>query len=331
METKTVDLSKYIQGHGLTYALTPSSTMVKATVDDAGMLSVSIDKTSTYSDYKVAIMATDSRGSAIADDVVVRRNREPVVGKRAARTDVIWLGTATGKNTEDKTIFLGPQSCKDVAPPSDSENDASCDFVDDDKDFLTFEVASSNSRNVTGAHKSKGKITLTGLKTSLLMGTIGTNIDSDADFASVAIAVRAKDSGSLFSDYREGLFLVKVNQAPVPKPGEYLADIALALNANTYSFEDSIIKMAFEDADAASLNDHTVSLKSSDSSIAKVSNSGDDPVWTVIAVGTGTATITATIKEPMSDNKKWQGLGQEATQTFEVIVRDGLPAPSSDQ
>ena len=325
-ETMTVDLPMYIKGHGLTYAPKPSSTMVMVSVDAAGMLSVSIDKMSTYTDYKVDITATDSRGSTVTDDVVVRRNRKPVVGLRALRdqaTDVIWVGTETGKNTKDLTLHLGGQSCKDTAAGGTPDN--SCDFGDDDMDSLMFEVASSNSRNVTGAHKSNksgaGMVTITGIKST---HDGGTSFD-ETNFGSVEVAVRAKDSGDLVSDYKEKLFMVKVNVAPKPKANAYLPALALALNADDTSITIDDIKAAFEDDDAENLDSHTVALKSSDPRVAKVAL-GDATDWDVTAVGVGTATITATITEPDNANSEEDGIGQKATQTFTVTVRDGTAA-----
>jgi hypothetical protein len=348
-EPKTVDLSMYIKGHDLTYALTPSSTMVTATVD-AGMLSVSIDKTSTYTDYKVDIAATDSRGGTVTDDVVVRRNRKPVVGKKAVPdatpASFVWVRTAAGKNTADLSVTLGGQSCKDVAAGATGE----CDFGDDDKDSLTFEVASSNSRNVTGAHKSKSMVTITGLKSTYVSDGDDTNDIVADNFEEVEIAVRAKDSGELFSDYKENLFIVKVNAAPMAVENKFLSALALDYGATSgeilpYSevgtyFSDPDGTIGTEADGFTGENDenaeYRIVWKSDDPRVAEVvASTADTPsagAMSIMAVGPGTATITITLTEPTGgppnetpadvNNNKHRGLGQKATQTFMVTVRD---------
>ena len=62
METLTRNLTTYIRAHRPTWTATSNSSLVTASVDAAGTLSVSIAKTSVYSDYKVTVEATDSRG-----------------------------------------------------------------------------------------------------------------------------------------------------------------------------------------------------------------------------------------------------------------------------
>ena len=337
-ETKTVDLTMYMKGDGLTYEPSVSSTMVTATVDAAGMLSVSIDKMSTYSDYKVDITATDSRGAVITDDVVVRRNQKPVTGKLEITTNEIWVGTQPKKNTADVSLTLKGNSCGGVA----ADANGACHFGDDDRDLLTFEVASGNMRLVTGAHKSNmdgtGKVTIMGQKTTLVTGTEATAINGDTVFAQVAVAVRAKDSGELDSDYKENLVLVRVNQAPKEKAKTYLPARAIPLNAATEQVTIGDLKAVFEDNDAPDLGDHTITLKSSDTSKATVTEpvgTTDTDNWVITAVGTGTATITVTLTEPEDEDitdtdDRWKGLGQTATQTFTVTVRDDVQPPAAE-
>ena len=325
METKPVDLTMYMRGHGLTYELKPSSTMVTATVDDAGMLSVSIDKMSTYSDYKVDITATDSRGTKITDDVVVRRNRKPVAGGMKMldldsevndAQNEIWVGTQEGKNTYDITLVIKGNGCK-----------ADCHFGDDDQDSLMFEVASGNMRQVTGAHKSKNMVTITGLKSSSAdMGTI---------FTAVPVAVRAKDSGKLRSNYQESFVTVNVNQAPKPKDGKHLPALALPFGGESKAvLPDAMVKDYFDDpdgpldeatpvaaSDTAAATAYVVSWKSSDLKVAAPMVDGVEGAI-ISAVGPGTATITVTLREPMDSSSMNLGMGQTATQTFMVTVRD---------
>ena len=322
MDTKTVDLTMYMRGHGLTYEPKPSSTMVMATVDDAGMLSVSIDKMSTYSDYKVDITATDSRGTKITDDVVVRRNRKPVAGMKMLDLDEaddnqndIWVGTQEGKNTYDITLVIKGNGCK-----------ADCHFGDDDQPSLVFEVASGNMRQVTGAHKSKNMVTITGLKSS--------NPDMGTVFTAVPVAVRVKDSGGLRSNYQENFVMVKVNQAPKPKDGKHLPALALPFGGISKAvLPDIMVKDYFDDpdgdlagatpvaaSDTAAATAYVVSWKSSDLKVA--APMVDDAEGAIIsAVGPGTATITVTLREPMGSDMNL-GMGQTAMQTFMVTVRD---------
>ena len=327
-ETMTRDVTTRIRAHGATWTATASSPMVTASIDAAGMLSTSIAATAAYSDYKVTVEATDSRGAKESANVTVRRNRAPTVGEGlgstgTAATDttatVVWLGTQAGKNTKDVKLVIGSSGCT-KATTTATKND--CAFGDDDK--VTFEVASGNMRLVMGAHKGDGEITVTGLK-STHDGTAEFGADQ---FDAVYLAVQAKDTGDLVSGYRERFVQVNVNAAPKAKKDAHLPARALnfgqviAVNeADDIDVDD--VKAVFEDPDAAAaLTNHTVTMKSKHPAVATITGTGP---WGLKAIGPGEATIEVTLTEPVptGDTPNYvAGLGQTAKQTFTVTVRD---------
>ena len=332
MEPRTRDLAMYFGGHVLTYAAKSSSAMVTATVTDA-MLSVSLDQMLSHTAKPmVTITATDSRGTMIENTVAVRRNRAPVAGLKVSDTAAapLWVGTQMGKNAGDVMLAIGMYGCEKIA----AADDASCHFGDDED--LTFEVAvtGNDSTFVSGMHKDKNTVTVTGLKST--HDGEGTTADG---FTQLTLDVRAKDSDGLFSEYRVGLVNVRVNGAPMPMKDKYLS--ALALNFGESSdliLPDAMLPVYFEDKDGA-LNDETasgsadsdykVTWKSNDPRVAVpmlATGEGASGGAKIKAVGPGTATITVTLREPagnMIDTPAPEtGLGQTATQTFTVVVRD---------
>ena len=337
MKTLTRDITMRIRAHNPIWTWDTSSPLVTASVDAAGMLSVSIANTTVYSDYKVTVTATDSRGAALSEEVIVRRNRKPTVGTKAVSTDIIWVGTQMGKNTQDIEIAVKGSDCT-----------TDCDFGDDD--MVTFDVVSGNMRQVTGAHKEAGKITVMGLASSWMDTRTDTTTDlaatdyEEEDFQSVYLAVRAKDTGNTYSSYRERFVHVKVNQAPMQKANAFLPALALDFGQSTAppgtvvdEIPDDIaineLKAVFEDKDALSLDDHTITVVSKTPRVASVSRvpaTGDITHWRINAVGPGEAIIEVTLKEPprapanVAEAQTNQNitLGQSAKQTFTVTVRD---------
>ena len=161
-----------------------------------------------------------------------------------------------------------------------------------------------------------------------------------ANFTAVPVAVRAKDSGKLRSNYQESFVTVKVNQAPKPKDGKHLPALALPFGGKSPAvLPDSMVGDYFDDPDgnladatpvaasSATADDtnYVVSWKSSDLKVAAPMVDGTDGAI-INAVGPGTATITVTLREPKGDTLETPapntGLGQTATQTFMVTVRD---------
>ena len=357
METLTRNLTTHIRAHRPTWTATPDSSLVTASVDAAGILSVSIAQTSVYSDYKVTVEATDSRGAKESAEVMVRRNRKPTVGTKPVAptvTDsaddgltqkVIWVGTQPGKNTKDVTITVKASGCT-----------TDCDFGDDDK--VEFDVASGNSRLAMGAHHKDGdKITVTGLMSShdgSGDGTRGSTEIQPVDFNSVFLAVRVKDTGDEYSDWRERFVRVKVNEAPRAKKNSFLPALALdfgqSTNANaTDEIPDNIlvtdIRDVFEDPDGLTdlATGYTIKVVSKHPKIASVTGlnvdgtsltAGADPgAYGINAIGPGVATIEVTLTEPDGTDEvatgdspvvedRSSGFGQSAKQTFTVTVRD---------
>jgi hypothetical protein len=338
-KTLTRDLPMYIKGHGLSYAAPKSnSTNIMASIDDAGMLSVSIDKMIDYTDYEVGITATDSRGSTITDKVVVRRNRAPVAGMKGPtgrtvtdgevvggttgnETAPIWVGTQSGKNTVDVDFVIGDYACGAVEADGDD-----CHFGDDDASHMTFDlgISGNESTYVSGMSKDKDTVTIMGLKsTHDGDGAAATN------FTVIALDVRAKDSGGEFSPYMEELINVRVNEGPMAKKDVYLPALALALNADDHPISAVIVRGAFTDPDGPETLDNTypVKVESSDKTVATATFTESAGI-TITAVSTGGADITVTITEPSDITTPETGLGQTAKQTFKVIVRDGPAAPT---
>ena len=229
MEPRTRDLAMYFGGHGLTYGAKSNSAMVTATATDA-MLSVSLDKMILHTATPmVTITATDSRGTMIENTVAVRRNRAPVAGMKGSTavtaTDMataapLWVGTQMGKNAGDVMLAIGMHGCEKIAAVEDG--DMGCHFGDDED--LTFEVAvtGNDSTFVSGMHKDKNTVTVTGLKSTY----DGDGVAAD-DFTQLTLDVRAKDSDGLFSEYKVGLVNVRVNGAPMPMKDKYLSALAL--------------------------------------------------------------------------------------------------------
>jgi len=339
-ETIPRDITTFIKAHGATWEILKSPSMVNASVDAAGMLTVSIADTINYEDHTVTVEATDSRGAMESVDVTVRRNRKPTMGEALGTpTGVIWLGTQSSKKIKDVKYTIGSRGCN-----------ADCVFGDDDT--LMFEVASGNVRLVTGAHKDADEITVTGLMTSY-NGAESTNGDRTtaelvvSNFNSVFLAVRVVDTGSLPSGYRERLVEVKVNEALRPKPNSFLPTLALDFGQSTNPFSatdvdeipDDItaaeIRAVFEDPDGLTTlgNTYPIEVKSKHPAIATVTPVGDPATsWRINAIGEGQATIEVTLTEPTgtdddattTDNEEDRstGFGQKATQTFTVNVRD---------
>jgi hypothetical protein len=316
MDPKTRDLTLHFGGHGLTYVAKSSSAMVTATVTD-NTLSVSLDKMILHTaEPVVTITATDSRGTMLENTVAVRRNRMPVAGEMVAvaatatagtgtDTDPLWVGTQAGKNTRDVMLTIGSRDCEQVEAGGTGE----CHFADDDELTFMVGVSGNEATYVSGMHKAKGTVSIKGLKST------GAN---DA----VMLDVRAKDSGDLFSEYAVDLIAVKVNGAPMPMKDTFLPALAFGFNAMEESIDADTAKGVFMDEDADNLDTHTIEMKSSDPKVASVTTGMAGP-WLVTPIGPGTATITVTLTEPLPDEGDgMNGMGQTATQTFTVVVRD---------
>ena len=340
MEPRTRDLAMYFGGHGLTYGAKSNSAMVTATATDA-MLSVSLDKMILHTATPmVTITATDSRGTMIENTVAVRRNRTPVAGMKestsveaddTATAAPLWVGTQMGKNTGDVMLAIGMHGCEKIA----AADATACHFGDDED--LTFEVAvtGNDSTFVSGMHKDKNTVTVTGLKST--HDGDGTTAE---DFTELMLDVRAKDSDGLFSEYKVGLVNVRVNGAPMPMKDKYLSALALNFGETTEAviLPDNMLFAYFEDKDGAlsaatasgsADSDYKVTWKSNDPRVAvpMLATGADVSGGAMIkAVGPGTATITVTLREPEGAKTdpvaQVTGLGQTATQTFTVVVRD---------
>jgi hypothetical protein len=314
MDPKTRDLTLHFGGHGLTYVAKSSSAMVTATVTD-NTLSVSLDKMILHTaEPVVTITATDSRGTMLENTVAVRRNRMPVAGEMVAvaatatagtgtDTDPLWVGTQAGKNTRDVMFTIGMQSCGEI------EGGGECHFGDDDD--LTFEVGISGNEStyVSGIHKDKSSVTIMGLKST--MGAPAIMLD-----------VRAIDSGDLPSDYVEDLIAVRVNGAPMPKEDAFLPALAFDFNEAPEPITRAAVEAVFEDLDATNLSTHIITAESSNPRVVNVTETNG--ALSVIPIGPGEADITVTLAEPplATDGNGEDGMGQTATQTFTVVVRD---------